>query len=161
SLEILDEILDVNKNTFKSLLANYKDTTINNLNDDLLPRSVKKNDLKSAILQKRNTMRYRIDEPNNEFDNDGLDPNKYQKILKDTEINNNKIRRKIKQDILNNRITGAKVLEEEKKLDKSLAGTYLLPYVFDLINFDPEKLKNNDGSHNHNYFAKVIDIPKG
>ncbi|CAG8461447.1 9955_t:CDS:2, partial [Scutellospora calospora] len=185
SLDILEDILDKNKNSFKSLPVNYEDAKINNLNDNLLPRGAKQIDLKKAIIDKRNTMRYKINEPNNEFNNDGLTPDKYQKILKSIdetqEIIFNKWKNKVTPEFLNKflgtflkrkgdenlteknldkcGITGAEVLEEEKKLDKSLAGTYLLPYVFNLIDFDPDKLKNNDGTYNKDYFAKVKDVP--
>ncbi|CAG8447461.1 9225_t:CDS:2, partial [Scutellospora calospora] len=216
SLDILEDILDKNRNTFKSLPANHEELKINNLNDKVLPRGAKKIDLLKAINEKRNTFRYKIDEPNNEFDNDGLDPNKYQKILKSinetkeivfdkwknkvtpeflnkflssflkrkgdenlkeknldkwlkgeevevskdklmgytlqtepikiikvAEIINGKFTGKINQEILNNGISGADVLIEEEKLSKTLAGAYLLPYVFNLIGFDPDKLVND------------------
>ncbi|CAG8780612.1 7697_t:CDS:1, partial [Cetraspora pellucida] len=52
-------------------------------------------------------------------------------------------------------------IQRESELDKSLAGTYLLPYVFNLINFVPEKLKNDDGTYNSDYFAKVKDTKDG
>ncbi|CAG8720113.1 3518_t:CDS:1, partial [Scutellospora calospora] len=52
------------------------------LNNNFLPHGAKQNDLRKAISDKRNTFRYRINEPNNEFDNNGLDPNRYEKILK-------------------------------------------------------------------------------
>ncbi|CAG8498019.1 3885_t:CDS:2, partial [Scutellospora calospora] len=77
------------------------------------------------------------------------------------EIKNNKFTGNINEEVLKNGITGNEVIEEEKKLDKSLAGAYLLPYVFNLIDFDPEKLKNDDSSYNSNYFAKVKDSNKG
>ncbi|CAG8436994.1 5712_t:CDS:2, partial [Scutellospora calospora] len=200
SLDILEDILNDDKTTFKSLPEDYQKIKIDNLNDNFLPRGVKQNDLKKAISDKRNTFRYRINEPNNEFDNDGLDPNEYQKILKSinetqevifdkwknkvipeflNEFLGNFLKRKgdenlkeknldkwlkgeeIEPEILKNGINGSNVIEEEKKLDKSLAGAYLLPYVFNLIDFDPEKLKNDDGSYNPNYFAKVKDSPEG
>ncbi|CAG8564841.1 11628_t:CDS:1 [Scutellospora calospora] len=235
SLDILENILNDNKTTFKSLPENYEKDKIDNLNDNFLPRGAKKNDLLKAIIEKRNTFRYRINEPNNEFDNDSLDPNEYQKILKSinetqevifdkwknkvtseflneflgnflkrkgdenleeknldkwlkgedpgpisehklmgytlkdkpkhkirvAEIKNNKFTGNINEEILKNGIDGSNVIEEEKKLDKTLAGAYLLSYVFNLIDFDPEKLKNDDGSYNSNYFAKVKDSNEG
>ena len=81
-MDILEDILNDNKNTFKSLPENYKHVKIDKLNDDLLPDSAKKEDLRKAISDKRNTFRYKINELYNELDNDSLDPIKYQKILK-------------------------------------------------------------------------------
>ncbi|CAG8482976.1 6983_t:CDS:2, partial [Scutellospora calospora] len=153
SLDILEDILNDDKTTFKSLLEDYQKIKIDNLNDNFLPCSAKQNNLKKAILDKRNTFRYKINEPNNEFDNDGLDPNEYQKILKSiTET---------QKVIFDNGKINSNVIEEEKKLDKSLAGAYLLPYIFNLINFDSDKLKNDDSSYNKDYFAKVKDSDEG
>ncbi|CAG8449413.1 8832_t:CDS:2 [Cetraspora pellucida] len=227
SLNILEYILDKNTNTFKSLPENYENDNINNLNDDWLPRGARKNDLLKAISDKRNTFRYKINEPNNEFDDDGLHPEIYQKILKSLnetqEWKFNKWKNKVTPEFLNIflkdflkrkgdenlqeknldkwlkgedsipdqdklkgytlidkpkykikiaeiidskftgniindfEISGAEVLKKEAELDKSLAGTYLLPYVFNLIEFDPDELKNNDGSYNFDKFAKVKD----
>src|SRR5437868_14146924 len=49
SLDILENILNDNKNTFKSLPENYEHVKIDNLNDDILPKGAKKNDLRKAI----------------------------------------------------------------------------------------------------------------
>ncbi|CAG8760431.1 3243_t:CDS:2, partial [Cetraspora pellucida] len=81
SLDILDKILEKERNTFKSLPEDFKNVSITELNDEYLPRGAKQKDLLKAIKDKRNTFRYKINEPNNEDDNDGLDPNKYDKIL--------------------------------------------------------------------------------
>ncbi|CAG8577270.1 4052_t:CDS:2 [Cetraspora pellucida] len=226
SLNILDKILNKNTNTFKLLPENFENDTINNLNDAFLPNGAQKQDLLKAIKDKRNTFRYKINEPNNEYDNDRLDPNQYKKIIKSIDKTNEwkfeKWKNKVTPEFLNkflgdflNRkgdenlteknldgwlkgeeslpnqdklkgytliskpeskirvaeikdskftgkineilITGAEVLKKESELDKSLAGAYLLPYVFNLIEFDPEKLKNDDG-YNSNNFAKIKEV---
>ncbi|CAG8813142.1 12261_t:CDS:1, partial [Cetraspora pellucida] len=227
SLDILDKINEKNRNTFKSLPEDFEIDNINNLDDEFLPRGAKKEDLLKAIRNRRNTFQYKINEPNNEYNNDGLDPNEYKKILKsldetpewkfekwkkkvtpeflnkfldnflqrkgdenlveknldgwlkgeDPLPNQDKLKgysliekpeKKIKvAEIKNSKFTGnineitisgAEVIEKEAELDKSLAGTYLLPYVFNLIEFDIEALKNNeDDNYNSNSFAKIKD----
>ncbi|CAG8532413.1 3754_t:CDS:2, partial [Scutellospora calospora] len=88
-------------------------------------------DLLKAIIDKRNTFRYKIDEPNNEFDNDGLDPIKYQKILKSInetkEIVFDKWKNKVTPEFLN-KFLGSFLKRKgdenlkEKNLDKWLKG---------------------------------------
>ncbi|CAG8517762.1 2430_t:CDS:2, partial [Scutellospora calospora] len=223
SLDILENILDGNKTTFKSLPEDYKKDKIDKLIDDFLPHGAKQNDLKKAISDKRNIFRYKINEPNNKFDNDSLDSNKYEKILKsinETEkivfdkwknkvtpeflnkflekfinrskdknlenwLRENKIEegqnkllgytlhdkpikkirvaeirdRKFTGNIINDfEISGDEVEKIKNNFDKSLSGTYKLPYIFDLIDFNPEKLKNVDGSYNLDNFAKIKEV---
>ncbi|CAG8654577.1 4862_t:CDS:2, partial [Cetraspora pellucida] len=213
SLDILGKILEKERNTFKSLPEDFENVSITELNDEYLPRGAKQKDLLKAITDKRNTFRYKINEPNNEDDNDGLDSNKYDKILNSInethEWEFERWKKKVTPEFLNEfladflqresdeslveknldgwlkgndplqnqdklteytlidrpeqnirvaeiqnskftgivkeiTISGAEVIQKESELDKSLAGTYLLPYVFNLINFVPEKLKNDD-----------------
>ncbi|CAG8474547.1 2347_t:CDS:2, partial [Scutellospora calospora] len=143
-LDILEDILNNDKTTFKFLPKDYKKMKIDSLNDDFLPCSAKQNDLRKAISDKKNTFRYRINELNNEFNNDGLDPNRYEKILKS--INETEeINKKFTGNIINNfEISGTEIEKIENEFDKSLSGVYKLSYIFDLIIFDSEKLKNVD-----------------
>ncbi|CAG8724214.1 3754_t:CDS:2, partial [Cetraspora pellucida] len=218
SLDILEKIQDKNRNTFKSLSEDFEIDNIDNLNDEFLPQGAKKDDLLKAISNKRNTFRYKINKPTNEYNNNRLDPNQYKKIIKsldetpewkfekwkkkvtpeflnkfldnflqrkgdenllkrkDPLPNQDKLRgysliekpeQKIKvAEIKNSKFTGninkitisgAEVIEKKAELDKSLAGTYLLPYVFNLIEFDIEALKNDDDSYNSDNFAKIKD----
>ncbi|CAG8521744.1 1265_t:CDS:2, partial [Scutellospora calospora] len=75
--------------------------------------------------------------------------------IKIAEIKNNKFTRKIINDF---EISSCEVLEKEKELDKSLAGTYQLPYVFNLIDFHPDKLKDEKNNYNLEKFAKIKEI---
>ncbi|CAG8768201.1 341_t:CDS:2 [Cetraspora pellucida] len=109
--------------------------------DEFLPRGVKKEDLLKAIKNRRNTFQYKINEPNNEYNNDDNflqrkgDKNLVEKNLdgwlkeEDPLPNQDKLKGYIAEikkskftgNINKITISGAEVIEKEAELDKSLA----------------------------------------
>ncbi|CAG8797718.1 21510_t:CDS:2, partial [Cetraspora pellucida] len=157
SLDILENILDKNKNIFKTLLEDFENDNISNLNDNFLSED--------NFLQRKGDENLVEKNLDGWLKGDDLLPNqdklkgytlisKPEQKIKVAKIENSKFTGNINKIT----ISGAEVIEKEAELDKSLAGTYLLPYVFNLIEFDIKALKNNDDdSYNSDNFAKIKD----
>ncbi|CAG8437966.1 8414_t:CDS:10 [Ambispora leptoticha] len=140
------------------------DAQINALDDNKLPASKSKEQILKILQDHRNTFKYKLDVEDNEVKGDEYKPltasilnelledfldksaqkedldGREIKIAEVKEVNG---KEQFTGQRIKTEIDGKTVIEKEEKWSKverlDLTGTYLLPFVYSLINFDPDQ----------------------